>query len=162
FGNALITRLPVLQVFRHLLPWPADATVPNMQRAAVEAVLETRSGPVRVTTTHLEYYSAKQRAAQVERLRELQSEAAGHASEPERREKQAARSAPPPRRASAVLPAYLNFRPEDPLHARIQAPTGAAVPPYRDAWEIRHPGRAHAPTLGVFDKEQWPEPAFCC
>jgi hypothetical protein len=82
FGNALITRLPVVQAFRHLLPWPADASVPGMQRAAIEVVLQLSSGaPLRVTTTHLEYYSAKQRAAQVERLRELQVEAAGHASD---------------------------------------------------------------------------------
>jgi len=162
FGNALITRLPVLQVFRHLLPWPADASVPNMQRAAVEAVLQTRSGPLRVTTTHLEYYSAKQRAAQVERLRELQAEAAGHANEPVRPEKQGSPFAPAPRPASGVLTGDFNFRPEDPLHARMQAPIGADVPAYRDAWKIRHPRKAHAPTLGVFDKEQWPEPPFCC
>ena len=28
FGNLILTRLPVLQVFRHLLPWPADPAVP--------------------------------------------------------------------------------------------------------------------------------------
>ena len=71
FGNALITRLPILQVFRHLLPWPADAAAPSMQRSAIEVVLDLPSGPLRVTTAHLEYYSAKQRAAQLERLREL-------------------------------------------------------------------------------------------
>jgi endonuclease/exonuclease/phosphatase family metal-dependent hydrolase len=162
FGNALITRLPVLQVFRHLLPWPADATVPNMQRSAVEAVLQTRSGPLRVTTTHLEYYSGKQRAGQVERLRELQAEAAGHANEPVRPEKQGSPFAPAPRPASGVLTGDFNFRPQDPLHARMQAPIGPAVPRYRDAWEIVHPAQPHAPTLGMFDKEQWPEPPFCC
>jgi endonuclease/exonuclease/phosphatase family metal-dependent hydrolase len=162
FGNALITRLPVLQVFRHLLPWPADASVPNMQRSAVEAVLQTRSGPLRVTTTHLEYYSAKQRAAQVERLRELQAEAAGHANEPVRPEKAGSPFAPAPRPASGILTGDFNFRPEDPLHERMQAPIGAEVPAYRDAWEIVHRGTPHAPTLGLFDKEQWPDAPFCC
>ena len=149
FGNAIVTR-------------PADAAVPNMQRSAVEAVLQTRSGPLRVTTTHLEYYSAKQRAAQVERLRELQAEAAGHANEPVRPEKQDSPFAPAPRPASGVLTGDFNFRPEDPLHARIQAAIGTDVPPYRDAWHIAHPGRRHDPTLGVFDKEQWPQAPFCC
>src|SRR5437879_11705867 len=82
FGNAIITRLPILQAFRRLLPWPAYPSVPSMQRSAVEVVLELPSSPLRVTTTHLEYYSAKQRAAQVEALRELQIEAAGHAAAP--------------------------------------------------------------------------------
>jgi len=45
FGNAIVTRLPVLQVLRHLLPRPADPSVPSMQRSAVEVVLDTRSGP---------------------------------------------------------------------------------------------------------------------
>ena len=162
FGNAIFTRLPVLQVFRHLLPWPADASVPNMQRSAVEAVVQARSGPLRVTTTHLEYYSMKQRAAQVERLRELQAEAAGHANEPIRPEKQGSPFAPAPRPASGILTGDFNFRPEDPLHARMQSAIGPGVPAYRDAWEVRHPGRPHDPTLGLFDKQQWPEPPFCC
>src|SRR3989475_1751236 len=80
FGNAIITRLPVLQVFRRLLPWPADPSVTSMQRSAVEVVLEARSGPLRGTTTHLEDYSAKQRGAQGEALRDMQVEAAGHAA----------------------------------------------------------------------------------
>ncbi len=162
FGNAILSRLPVLDVFRHLLPWPADPGVPNMQRAALEVVLQARTGPLRVTTTHLEYYSARQRSAQVARLRELQAEAAGHANEPLRREKAGSPFAPIPRPASGVLTGDLNLRPEDPLHALLQAPIASGVPAYRDAWEIARPGVPHAPTLGDFDKVQWPGPPFCC
>ncbi len=36
------------------------------------------------------------------------------------------------------------------------------MPPYRDSWSIAHPGRPHPPTLGVYDKDQWPGEAFCC
>jgi endonuclease/exonuclease/phosphatase family metal-dependent hydrolase len=160
FGNALITRLPVLQVYRRLLPWPADASVPSMQRSAVEVVLGAPSGPLRVTTTHLEYYSAKQRAAQVEALRELQLEAAGHAAAP-RPGKEDGPFRQVPRPAAGILTADFNFRSDDPMHARLQAPLGAGVPTYRDAWQLRHPGKPHAPTLGVHDRSQWPE-AFAC
>ncbi len=162
FGNAIITRLPVLQAFRHLLPWPADPSVPSMQRAAVEVVLQSRSGPLRVTTAHLEYYSAKQRAAQVERLRDLQVEAADHAGDATHEEKKGGPFERVPRPACGVLTADFNFRPEDPLHARMQAPLAPGVPAYRDAWQLRHPGKPHAPTLGVHDKAQWPVPAFAC
>jgi len=162
FGNALITRLPVLQAFRHLLPWPADPETQSMQRAAVEAVLQTPSGPLRVTTTHLEYFSLKQRAAQVERLRELQSEAAGHASDRRRKEKEGGPFDFMPRPASGILTADFNFRPDDALHERVQAPIAPGAPAYRDAWRIRHPGEPHPPTLGVHDRQQWPGPAFCC
>lgn len=163
FGNALITRLPIVQAFRHLLPWPADPAIPGMQRAAIEAVLQMPFGaPLRVTTTHLEYYSTKQRAAQVERLRELQAEAAGHAGDLQRPEEESGPFAVRPRPASGILTADFNFRPEDPLHARLQMPIAPDVPAYRDAWQLRHPGKPHAPTLGVHDKQQWPEPAYCC
>lgn len=32
FGNAIFTRLPVGQIWRHLLPWQAELTTPSMQR----------------------------------------------------------------------------------------------------------------------------------
>jgi len=160
FGNAIVTRLPVLQVFRRLLPRPADPSVPSMQRAALEVVLESPSGPVRVTTTHLEYYSAKQRAAQVEALRGLQIEAAGHAAAPAPAKEGPFRTVPRP--ASGVLTADFNFPPDDALHRHLQSPLAPGVPAYRDAWQLRHPGKAHAPTIGVHDKAQWPGPPFAC
>jgi endonuclease/exonuclease/phosphatase family metal-dependent hydrolase len=162
FGNALVTRVPIVQVFRHLLPWPPDSSAPNMQRAALEVVLACPSGPLRVTTTHLEYYSETQRSAQVERLRDLQFEAAGHAAAPPRPRKNGGPIQPLPRPASGILTADFNFRPEDAMHAHLQAPLGPGVPAYRDAWQLRHPGAPHPPTLGVHDKEQWPGPAFAC
>src|SRR6267154_3804573 len=161
FGNAIVTRLPVLQAFRRLLPWPADPSVPSMQRSAVEVVLDTRSGPLRVTTTHLEYYSAKQRAAQVERLLEMQIEASGHTTAPTP-EKKGGPFQPMPRPASGILTADFNFPPEDALHRHLQSALAPGVPAYRDAWQVRHRGKAHAPTIGMHDKEQWPGPPFAC
>src|SRR5215213_5551499 len=58
FGNLILSRLPVRQVFRHSLPWPPENGVPNMPRVALEAVIDAPWGEaVSVTTTHLEYYS---------------------------------------------------------------------------------------------------------
>jgi len=160
FGNAIVTRLPVLQVLRHLLPRPADPGVPSMQRMALETVLALPSGPLRVTTTHLEYYSATQRAAQVGRLRDLQVEAAGHpAAHLPGKDLGPFRTLPRP--ASGILTADFNFRPEDPLYARLQAPL-AGSPAYRDAWALRHGSKPHAPTIGIHDKAQWPGPPFAC
>lgn len=162
FGNAVFSRLPVVQAFRHLLPFPADPDVPGMQRVAVEAVILTTSGPLRVTTTHLAYYSAVQRAAQVERLRELQSEAAGHARDGGHGNKEGGPFAAQPRPAAGILTGDFNFRPEDALWQRLQAPFAPGVPAYRDSWLIAHPASPRAATLGVYDKEQWPGEAFCC
>ena len=160
FGNMILTRLPVRQVFRHLLPWPVDPAVPCMQRVALEATLDTPLGLVRVVTTHLEYYSALQRAAQVERLRELHAEATAHAL--------AMRPGTPDegpfdriaRGAAAILAGDFNFKPDEAEHVRLMSPIDAATPPWRDAWELAHPGQVHAPTVAVHDQSQFPGPPF--
>jgi endonuclease/exonuclease/phosphatase family metal-dependent hydrolase len=161
FGELILTRRTVLQVFRHLLPWPADPTVPTMQRLALEVVLAGARGPLRVTTTHLEYYSARQRAAQVERLRELQAEAASHEDDPPFPVKSGGPFETYPRPRSGILTADFNLKPEDPLYARLQAPIEGS-PAYRDAWRIRHGAAPHAPTIGRYDKVQWPGEPFAC
>ena len=160
FGNMLFSRLPVRQVFRHLLPWPAEAGVMSMQRVAVEATLDTPLGLLRVTTTHLEYYSERQRASQIERLRDLHREAVAHAhaARPGTASDGAFESVP--RAAAAVLAGDCNFEPDAPERARLLFPFDAATPAYRDAWDVAHPGRPHAPTVGVHDKAQWPGPPF--
>ena len=53
FGNLILTRFPVAQALRHVLPWEAAATR-NMPRVLVEAMVETPFGPsppVRTMTT---------------------------------------------------------------------------------------------------------------
>jgi endonuclease/exonuclease/phosphatase family metal-dependent hydrolase len=161
FGNLILSRLPLLRVFRHLLPWPCDGT--GMQRGLVEAVVAAPFGPLRVMTTHLEYYSAAQRAAQVERIRELHAEACAHGARgPRAGAKDAGPFRPTPRPASAVLTGDFNFRPEDPLLARLCAGFDDGTPALHDAWRACHPGRPHAPTVGVHDRAQWPQGPFCC
>jgi endonuclease/exonuclease/phosphatase family metal-dependent hydrolase len=160
FGNMIFSRLPVLQVFRHLLPWPADPGVASMQRIALEATLDTSFGLLRVTTTHLEYYSSRQRAAQVERLRELHREAVSHALS----QRPGRLSDGPfffvPRAAASILTGDFNCPPKSSERKRLLATMDAATPSYRDAWEITHPGEPHAPTVGIYDKTQWPGPPF--
>jgi len=151
FGNAIFSRLPVHQVYRHLLPWPADPAVPSMQRLALEAVIETPSGPLRIVTTHLEYYSVRQRSAQVEALRALHAEACGHAREPRRAGSPAEPFASTPRPPSAVICGDFNFVPDDPLRGRMQAPHDAGTPRLVDAWPLANGGSPHPPTVGVHD-----------
>jgi len=161
FGNLVLSRLPVIQVFRHLLPWPADPAAPSMQRIAVEAVVQSRWGPLRVMTTHLEYYSAVQRMAQVEALRRLHEEACGHAALPRPSGDPGEPFAALPRPSSAILTGDFNFKPDAPEHARITSAFGAAVPRLMDAWEIAHPTQPHAHTVGLYENG-WAEHPYCC
>ena len=85
FGNLVLTRLPVGRVMRHQLPWPEAPDVQSMPRSAVEVVVDSGIGSLRVMTTHLEYYSAQHRSAQIERLNEIHLQACAphlHVDEP--------------------------------------------------------------------------------
>lgn len=161
FGNLVFSRLPVIQVFRHLLPWPPDSTAPSMQRIAVEAVVQARWGPIRVMTTHLEYYSVLQRMAQVEALRRLHQEACGHAALPRPSGDPGEPFAALPRPLSAILTGDFNFKPDAPEHQRMTSAFGAEVPGLMDAWEIAHPKLPHAHTVGLYENG-WAEHPYCC
>jgi endonuclease/exonuclease/phosphatase family metal-dependent hydrolase len=153
YGNLILSRLPLLQVFNHLLPHPPAAGIKHMQRQAIEAVVETRGGPLRVVTTHLEYYSEAHRAAQIERLRALQDEVAGNEAQPSK--PAASPYDPVPRPASLVLCGDLNLLPGDAQYELL------FQSPLLDAWRRARPGEPHPPTTGLFDRKQWPMGGHC-
>jgi endonuclease/exonuclease/phosphatase family metal-dependent hydrolase len=159
FGNMIFSRYPVLQVLRHALPWPVDAAVMSMQRGAIEATLLTPQGMLRVTTAHLEYFSPVQRAAQVERLRELYRDGCLQAGATPPGDRDNGPFCAIPRALPALLAGDFNCLPGSDAWQRIQTPFEEGVPALRDAWLLRHPGLPHAPTVGVYGAEQLP---FSC
>ena len=162
FGNLILSRYPVVQVQRIRLPWPSDPEVRSMPRVLLDATVEAPFGRVRIMTTHLEYYSQAQRAAQVEALREHHAEACGHAVRDRPHDATNGPFHSHRQAVSAILTGDFNFKPDDPLRTRIEAPfDDPAVPPLDDVWSTLRPGVPHAPTSGVHDHEQWPE-AFAC
>lgn len=153
YGNVILSRAPVFQVFNHLLPHPVEGGIKHMQRQATEVVVQTRAGPLRVMTTHLEYYSAAHRAAQVRRLREIQEEVAQNQASPAK----AAPSPydPAPRPASLVLCGDFNIAPDDAEYRQL------FQPPLVDAWRRARPGEPDPHTTGLFDRVQWPKGGHC-
>lgn len=164
FGNAIATRLPVRQVFRHSLPWPADPDVPSMPRVALEAVADTAAGWLRIVTTHLEFYSETQRMAQIEALRGIHAEACGHAVRPAAQEKRNSPFAAMPRPTPAIVCGDFNSAAGSPAYRRMlePMPATAAAPAFLDAWTLANPDIARTPTVGVHDHEQWPDGPFAC
>jgi endonuclease/exonuclease/phosphatase family metal-dependent hydrolase len=148
FGNLILSRLPVGRVMRHPLPWPAAPDVQSMPRAAVEAVVEAPFGPLRVMTTHLEYYSAAHRGAQIDYLLQAHREAGA----PHRRVDEAGSYESYERGVSAVVCGDFNLKPEDPHHRRMLA--GGFV----DAWQALNPGAPRQPTFHLYDGEA----RYCC
>jgi endonuclease/exonuclease/phosphatase family metal-dependent hydrolase len=162
FGNLILSRLPVGQVFRHLLPFPVDPGQRGMPRIALEAVVRAPFGGVRVITTHLEYYGKLKRTAQVEALRAIYAEGSGHA-----RSGQIVETGGGPfhdylRPAATIITGDFNLEPDDPLHARMIAPFGDGTPPLSDAWEAAHPDVAHPATFKIYEKENPGEPEQHC
>ncbi len=153
FGNLILSRLPVLQAFCHLLPHPAAAGIKHMQRQAIEVVVDTSAGPLRVMTTHLEYYSTAHRAEQIERLRALQAEVADNDAQPAK----AAKSPydPVPRPASLVLCGDMNVQPDEDEYRQLFAP------PLLDAWRVARGSEPHPPSTGLFDRKQWAMGGHC-
>ncbi|MFN4148279.1 MAG: endonuclease/exonuclease/phosphatase family protein [Rhodocyclaceae bacterium] len=155
FGNLILSRRPLLQIFRHLLPWPADPAVPSMPRVALEAVIEAPDfpgGALRVITTHLEYYSAKQRAAQLEALRAICQEGWHHAVAPRSGEETDSPFAVLPRGEGCVLCGDFNCAtgPAE-LVPLTKIGAGDTAPRLVDAWTLAHPDQPHAPTVGVHE-----------
>ncbi|WP_374335930.1 endonuclease/exonuclease/phosphatase family protein [Methyloversatilis sp.] len=161
FGNLLLSRLPVLSVWRRLLPWPADPALPSMQRAMAEVSLQSPGGPLRVLTTHLEYYSAIQRSAQVEALRALSAEALAHARRPSAVKDSNPAFMPPVRPAAALLCGDFNCEPASPEFRRLLAATDEAGAGWTDLWAYCHPGVPHAHTVGLHGAD-WPDHPYCC
>jgi len=149
FGNAIFSRLPVGQVWRHLLPWPAEPDMPSMQRVLVEAVVDADIGPLRVMTTHLEYYSHVQRHAQIDTIRHLHAEACAMSGRGPLAKERGGPFEVFPRPAQALLCGDMNFPAAAPERSQLLAPFGDETPGFRDAWSVLHPGEPHAPTVGI-------------
>jgi endonuclease/exonuclease/phosphatase family metal-dependent hydrolase len=153
YGNLILSRLPVLQAFNHLLPHPAEGGIKHMQRQAIEAVVQTRAGPLRVVTTHLEYYSAAHRAAQIARLREVQEEVAANEAHPAKPATSPYDAVPRP--ASLVLCGDFNLAPDDAQYR------GLFQPPLADAWRAFRRNEPDPKTTGLHDRVQWPMGGHC-
>ena len=156
FGNLIASRLAIGRVLRHTLPWPG-ATVPSMPRAALEAVIHAPFGPLRVVTTHLEYYSSDHRAAQIERLRELHSETNRETANDEHEGPFRPLAHP----QSAIVCGDFNLPPEDPMRARLLEAFRNGAPKFVDAWEALHPARPHPHTFRVHERKPGQAP-YCC
>lgn len=161
FGNMILSRYPVLRVLRHQLPWPVDTEVVSMPRVLLEATLSTPLGALRVMTTHLEYHSTVQRFAQVDAIRAVHGQSCAHARHARTQARAGSTYQVFDEPASAILTGDFNFRQDDPLHARLQQAIDADTPRLVDTWTHLSPHANHPCNVGVYDREQWPEPFTC-
>jgi endonuclease/exonuclease/phosphatase family metal-dependent hydrolase len=162
YGNAIFSRLPILQVISSRLPRPSDPVARRgMHRNLLEVVLDTGSGPLRIMTTHLEFHSARQRAAQVEAILQRHAEACLRDGDGQAIDRSGGPFHTWPEPADAILTGDFNFPVDDPLHRRMQTGVAENVPPFTDSWIYMYPDEQRPATVGVHDIVQWPEPFAC-
>lgn len=163
FGNLIASRLPILQVQHIALPSPMSpgASHPWMPRLCTVCTVQAAWGPVRVMTTHLEYYSESQRLAQTKAIRHWHQLLCDHARTPPTVD-EADLNTPyqtKPHTVDAILCGDFNFEPNSTAY---RATTDAAEPdPFMDAWTLLHPDQPHPPTFRLHDDTYGPDAVSC-
>ena len=160
FGNLVATRLPVTQVQHHPLPYPADAGVRSMPRmCTVVTVRDPQLGPVRIMTTHLEYYSKVQRMAQARALRELHAAYCAQAGAPPENSSDGSPFQGKVHTTQAILCGDFNLEASEPEYAELTRADGSVR--LWDSWRVLHGEAPQPPTFRLHDRRYGPEPVAC-
>lgn len=161
FGNLIASRLPVRLVEQILLPDPVhmgETNTPSMRRICLVCTVQAAWGPVRVMTSHLEYYNATARLAQVSACRAIHLDACALASHPP----EVIAGSPyqaKPHTMDAVLCGDFNFESSSVEHATMTAPS--EVGRFINAWSVLDSSKPYPATFRIFDRTYGPEPVGC-
>ena len=161
FGNLIATRLPLAQLQHYPLPYPDDAGVRSMPRMCSVATVLAPWGPVRVMTTHLEFYSPRQRMAQAQALVDLHTQACRQAVHAPLADETGAPFQTKVHTTSAILCGDFNLETGDAEYPTIQQVPGPDATRLRDAWPLAHGATPHAPTFRLHDQRYGPVPISC-
>jgi len=160
FGNLIATRLPVRQVQHHPLPYPADAGVSSMPRmCTVVTLVDAQLGPLRIMTTHLEYYSKTQRMAQARALRDLHLQYSAHADAPPEPIEDGSPFQSKVHTANAILCGDFNLQSSDPEYTALTAHSSQGT--LWDSWRLLHGQAPQPPTFRLYDRRYGPDPVAC-
>lgn len=161
FGNLVATRLPLAQLQHHPLPYPDDAGVRSMPRMCTMATVLAPWGPLRVMTTHLEFYSARQRMAQARALVDIHAQACRQAAHAPLADETGGPFQTKGHTGSAILCGDFNLETPDTEYALIQGDPAPDATGLTDAWHLAHGVQPHAPTFRLFDRRYGPVPIAC-
>ncbi|KQZ80910.1 endonuclease [Mesorhizobium sp. Root157] len=134
FGNMLFSRWPIASSRNLLLPRSRTYDKANLQRAALEGLIVTPLGPLRVYSVHLDHVNPQERVMQVRHLKERafaypmeggSITGAGEYGFPE-----------PPCPEDFILMGDFNMRPGEPEYAEM---TGAPDPLFGRRIVAHHP-----------------------
>jgi endonuclease/exonuclease/phosphatase family metal-dependent hydrolase len=163
FGHVIASRLPVLQIQTIALPSPTTEGHPHpwMLRSCTVCTVLAAWGPVRVMTTHLEYYSETQRLAQAQAIRQWHQMLSAQGSRQAVTElsDHGTPYQPKPHTVDTVLCGDFNFEPDSPAYLALTSNTSAW--PLLDSWRVLHKDQAHLPTFRLYDDTYGPDAISC-
>ena len=128
-----------------------------MPRMVTVCTVKAPWGPVRIMTTHLEYYSQAIRHEQARALRALHRQFNELALRPPRAELQGPYQAKP-YTTDAILCGDFNFESDSPEYASTVEPGSH---PWIHTWDCLHPGKSYPATFRLYDRTYGPEPVAC-
>lgn len=158
FGNMLLSRQPILSSRNHLLPKYASLGPMSIQRSALEGIVDTGRGPLRLYSVHLTHLSAETRMPQVERLLAIHERApveGAALSGGGLKDEWIQDGMPPALPAEAVLMGDFNFEPDSVEYGRITGPVspygGRITNPHGlvDAWVAAGRGEGDGVTANI-------------
>ena len=153
FGNLSLVRSEPLDYRVHQLPQPATPGKKQMQRVAIETVVNSEIGPLSIINTHLAFHDSNEAQQQLEKFNWLEQERIAHHRFPKQMGIGTYQEGFLP--TARILCGDFNFTP-DTTHYQYQLDND-----WIDAWRQGHVGGARLPTCGIFDTRQWPEGPHC-
>jgi endonuclease/exonuclease/phosphatase family metal-dependent hydrolase len=143
FGNMLLARGPILSSRCFPLPKLGTVIQYSLQRVALEGVIATPAGPVRVYSIHLTHLADATRSPQVDAILDIHRRAPAEGgawcgTHPETAWTQDGPAPPMPR--DAILMGDFNLEPSSPLYDRIVGPLSPeygrmnGIDGFVDAW----------------------------
>lgn len=162
FGNMLLSRTPILSSRNHPLPKYASLGPMSLQRSALEGVVETGRGLLRVYSVHLTHLSAETRMPQIERILDIHRQAPveGAAISGSGLKDEWTRDGMPPELPSvAVFLGDFNMEPDSEEYARMAGPVspygGRITNPegFVDAWVAAGNGAHDGVTADIDGRE---------
>lgn len=159
FGNLILCRVPVLQIVHHKLPQPADPQSMHMPRQASEILINYQDDPLRIVTTHLDYFASAQRSRQIAYLAEHFGESHNRFINPSPNAGEA-QFKPIPETQHCLYCGDFNMTVSSKDYQTLTAMQSNNCQ-LSDCWPAVHGKIEHAPTCGIFDKVQWQEGPHC-
>ncbi len=153
FGNLSLAKSVPVDFKVHQLPKPAAAGKKQMQRIAVETVVDSKTGYLSIINTHLAFHDANENQLQLERLRVLEKERLAQHDSPKEVASGCYQQDYLP--SARILCGDFNFDTDSSQYS-YQLEGG-----WIDAWQHCYGFDKNALTCGVHDSKQWPEGPHC-